>query len=360
MYNNKYALGSLPLQGGSTVWNKDERMNQRTLRITYGAMLIAIFGAILLVNRQTGGLLNSVILYILPIPIVAYAVKYGGKASCAVFFCMLFVSFIFGSFTSTFFGVSAALIGLVYGTCLYHKVDMTKTLIAIIILTVAVELADIYLVAAFTGIGLDQDIQEIQIIFTEVAERSGVELPATVMETGSLRRLLLTSVAFLGILEGFVIYGLTLVVLKKLRIPVQKLTPITEIYPPKWSGLLGAAVWLWYSAILSRQEAIAQGLIAADGNTWMDRIVRNELAVGVTQVVGTIGYLYVLIFGLIAVSMLVSRYITRNKGLVAILTVMSFVMSVVLVVFLGAYYISGSLHERLMMQGNARQSRRQS
>lgn len=323
-------------------------MNQKTLRITYGAMLIAIFGVIMLLNRQTGGLFDSVTLFILPIPIVAYAVKYGGKASLAVFFCMVVVAIWFGSLTSTFYGISAALIGLVYGTCLYRKVDMTKTVILVVVLTIAVELVDMVILAQLSGIGLDQDIQEMQRMFNEIAAQSGMTFPESILEEGSLMRLMLVSIAFAGALEGFVICGLTVVILRKLRIPVQRMSPITDIYPPKWTGLAAAAAWLWYSATVTQQSAISQGLVDSTADTLLNRCVQNDLALSITQVVGMIGYLYLLIFGIIALSMIITKYLTRNKLLIVLFVFAAIFMLVMVVMIIGVLYISGSLHDRLL------------
>ena len=56
-------------------------MNQKTLKITYGAMIVALFGVLLLINRQTGGMFEGIMMFLLPIPMVAYAARYGWKTS---------------------------------------------------------------------------------------------------------------------------------------------------------------------------------------------------------------------------------------------------------------------------------------
>lgn len=323
-------------------------MNQKTLRLTYGAMLIAIFGVILVINRQAGGLLDGMILYILPIPMVAYAVRYGGKASLAVFFCMLFVSILFGSLTATFYGVSAALIGLVYGTCLYHKVDLTRTLLIVVTMTIAVELVNMVVIASLSGISIDQDIHEMQAMYNQIIEQTGMQAPVGLLEEGSLRRLILIGIAFSGAVEGALIFGLTVVVLRKLRIQMPRLTPITDIYPPKWTGFLAGVVWLWYSAALTQQNQIAQGLVSADSQTLLARCVQNDLALAITQTVGMIGYLYLFVFGIVAVSMIITKYITRKKAIVVTLVFLSMFTITIAVLFLGLFYISGTLHDRLL------------
>ena len=58
-------------------------MNQKTLKITYGAMIVALFGVLLLINRQTGGMFNGILMFLLPIPMVAYGARYGWRAGLA-------------------------------------------------------------------------------------------------------------------------------------------------------------------------------------------------------------------------------------------------------------------------------------
>ena len=55
------------------------RMDSKTLKITTGAMIVAIFAILLLLNRQTAGFFEELFVYLLPIPMVAYSAKYGGN-----------------------------------------------------------------------------------------------------------------------------------------------------------------------------------------------------------------------------------------------------------------------------------------
>ncbi|MBQ4148109.1 MAG: DUF2232 domain-containing protein, partial [Clostridium sp.] len=103
--------------------------NSKTQSITYGAMIIAIFGMLLLLNRQTGSFFEEVFLYIFPIPMVAYSAIYGWKRSIPVFIGMCLISFLCGTFTSIFYAISQAFIGLAFGTSLNHRRDMTRTLL---------------------------------------------------------------------------------------------------------------------------------------------------------------------------------------------------------------------------------------
>lgn len=323
-------------------------MNQKTRQITYGAMLIAVFAIIMLLNRQTGGLFDNVTLFILPIPIAAYATLYGGRSGVTVFVCMCIVSFLFGGYTSMFYGISAALIGLVYGICLHRKANMTRTLILVIAMTVVTELISIVLIAAISGIGIDADIQYMQEAMNQAAVEYGMELPDAIIGESSLRRMFMFAVMASGVLEGFVTYGLTIMVLKRLRISVPSLTPITSIYPPAWTGLLAGGLWLFYSAVLNQQVAIERGTADGTVDSILNRCINNAYALSTVQIVGLMCWLYLAVFGLIALSMILTKYVTKSKAVIVILSLMAFMVFSNLLVWAGVFYISGTLHDRLL------------
>ena len=90
-----------------------ERYNRNTIRITTGAMIIALFTLLLLMNRQTGGLFEEMFIYILPIPMVIYAAKYGWKSGLLVFAGMAVFSFFFGrTFVISYFVASIGSVAL--------------------------------------------------------------------------------------------------------------------------------------------------------------------------------------------------------------------------------------------------------
>ena len=89
--------------------------NSRTQELTYGAMLVAVFGVLLLVNRQTAGLFEDVIFFVLPIPMTIFSLRYGWKDSIPVYVCMVALSFFLGTLYTIFYAITNALLGIVLG-----------------------------------------------------------------------------------------------------------------------------------------------------------------------------------------------------------------------------------------------------
>ncbi|MBO7703558.1 MAG: DUF2232 domain-containing protein [Solobacterium sp.] len=96
-------------------------MNNNVRKLTDGAMMCAIVGVVLLINRQLGGLFQDMFLFLFPIPMVFYSAKYGWKDSIVVFIAMCLLGFILGGVVTLFYVGSESLIGLVYGGGIYAK-----------------------------------------------------------------------------------------------------------------------------------------------------------------------------------------------------------------------------------------------
>ena len=56
-------------------------MNNSVRKITDGAMMVALIGLFLFLNRQLAGLLDLYAAWLVPLPMVMYAVKYGWKSA---------------------------------------------------------------------------------------------------------------------------------------------------------------------------------------------------------------------------------------------------------------------------------------
>lgn len=304
-------------------------------------MLVAVFALMLLLNRNTGGLFQGIILFILPVPMTAYAVMYGGKASLVVFACMVAMTFFFGSIGSVFYAISAALIGLVQGTRIYHKRDMTHTLFLSMLLAMAAELLDMVVIAGLTtNQGLDAMVTEMQesmneVIRQVVASSNAAEAGITqqqfesILNTDYLRRMLLVAIAVTGALEGFIEFEVSVFLLRKLRVPVPKQKPIAAYFPPKWTGILGLAGMIVYVMTVSRP-------------------FENKIVQGILQTAGIISYFYLMLFGIIAVAAILRTYVTRSKVLIIVLTLLAMFMLPYFTMIMGVWYLAGSLHQRLL------------
>ena len=292
-------------------------------------MIVAIFGVLLLVIRQTGGMFEGFFMFIFPIPMVAFSAKYGWKDSLAVFVCTVLIAFLFGSFTGLFYAISMSFIGMVYGSCIHAKRDMNRTLILVMVLSAAAELLCTIALATVAGFDLNADIMAMQEGMNQVFAQAGVDIASTgILTYDYLRRMYIITTGFVGALEGLVVYYLSYAILKKLRYPIRKPQPITSYYPSKISGVIALILVFVYAYSVAKPFP-------------------NEIAQNVLQSAGMCGVIYLIFFGFIALIM-VCRVYLRLPGFIGMLLTLFLTMTISYIPMLAGYlYISGNLHRML-------------
>lgn len=300
-------------------------MNTKTQELTYGAMIVAIFGVLLLINRQTGGFLEGIFMFIFPIPMVAFSAKYGWKDSLPVFVCTVLLSFLFGTFTAIFYAIAESFIGMVYGSCIKVERDMNRTLVLVVALSAIAELLCSVALASLFGIDINQDIMAMQEGMNQAFEQAGMDTATGILSYDYLRRMYVISMGFMGAMQGLIVYYLSLVILRKLRYPIKKPQPLTQYYPSKISGFIAA--FLVFVYIYSFAKPFA-----------------NPTVQDIAQSAGICGVIYLIFFGYIALLMVCRVYLRLPRAVGFILSLLiTFTISYIPIVA-GYIYISGNLH----------------
>lgn len=300
-------------------------MNTKTQELTYGAMIVAIFGVLLLINRQTGGFLEGIFMFIFPIPMVAFSAKYGWKDSLPVFVCTVLLSFLFGTFTAIFYAIAESFIGMVYGSCIKAERDMNRTLVLVVALSAIAELLCSVALASLFGIDINQDIMAMQEGMNQAFEQAGMDTATGILSYDYLRRMYVISMGFMGAMQGLIVYYLSLVILRKLRYPIKKPQPLTQYYPSRISGFIAA--FLVFVYIYSFAKPFA-----------------NPTVQDIAQSAGICGVIYLIFFGYIALLMVCRVYLRLPRAVGFILSLLiTFTISYIPIVA-GYIYISGNLH----------------
>ena len=126
-------------------------MNSNVRKITDGAMMCAIVGAVLLINRQLGGLFQDMFLFLFPIPMVFYSAKYVWKNGWVVFAAMCLLGFILGGPTTLFYVASESLIGLIYGGGIHAGQKTHKLVLLTMVAGAIVNVLSTVVFASFFG-----------------------------------------------------------------------------------------------------------------------------------------------------------------------------------------------------------------
>ena len=291
-------------------------------------MMCAIVGAVLLINRQLGGLFQDMFLFLFPIPMVFYSAKYGMKDSWVVFAAMCLLGFFLGGIPTLFYVASESLIGMVYGGGIYAHRDSHKIVLFTMIMGALVNVISTVIFASVFGYDLAAETKEMSEMMNTVFAQTGAAIPPTVDLNQFIRTIIVVSAILTGVLQGLVTHLLSRLLLKRLRFPIDPPTPLADYYPPKWTGYLGFVGFMAYYYSLLRP-------------------LENQLHQSILQGLGMCGFIYLLAFGYIGV---VVYYAIRHNGktgmgvLIGILLI--FIMPVALVIF-GFLYITTDMHRKL-------------
>lgn len=304
------------------------KMNGNTIKITTGAMILAIFAVMLLLNRQTGSFFEGFFIYLLPIPMVLYAALYGFAAGLMVFVGMCLFSFIFGGFTTIFYAVSAALLGLIFGTRIYLKKDMTKTLFIVMGCSAVLNVLSTVVLASLFGYDITAEVTEMQNTMKTVFEQTGNTEVMEFFNFDLIRQMFIISSAIIGLLDGFIVYKLSLFIAKRLRIRTDRALPIWDIYPPRLLGVLMLLAYFY-------------GLLSFASPS------ENAMLNDVRQGLWVCGLTFLITFGVLAVIRFIQAFISRSGLVVALLTLLAYFILSQALLFIGFGYISLGLHEYL-------------
>ncbi len=306
-------------------------MNKKSLNLTTGAMATAIFGVLLLLNRQTGNLFQDIFLFLYPVPMVAYSALYGWKSGIPVLVAMSLISFLLGSFTSLFYAVTQVLIGLAFGGCLHHKIDTTKTLFVVMVLSAVVNVLNTIVLGFLFGYDLNREVAEMQTMMNSVFEQAGVAAPESMLSVNYLKQMFVISMTVLGLLQGFIVYEVSLLILRRLRFPVQKPKPVFLYVPPKWTGYFA------FLAVFSYSARMAQPL-------------EQEMLQNMILTVGIFSYMYLICFGFIGILMVLKIYFPKIGFFGPVICVLGIFMFPFVEMIAGFVYIVSRYHERLLDQ----------
>lgn len=308
-------------------------MNQNIRKITDGAMMIAIVGAILLMDRQLAGTLSSFLLFLFPLPMVFYSARYGFRSSGMVLGALLALVFILGTPQSIFFVGAESVIGTVYGSGIHKGTDNRRIMLRTLFLAGVVELLAMVVFASFFGYDITAEIKEYTAIIDQISNESGYTLPISFTNENSLRNLLVISAVLTGVLEGMVTHLVSRLMLKRLRFTVPKSVPLSQYHPAKWTGYLA------FFAVCAYYYSIAR--------PFGDAIYQTAF-----QAAGTLGLIYLIGFGILAVMILLPRRFPGIGGWIILIVILLFVFMAMALMITGFLYITTDLHERFGEGGN--------
>jgi uncharacterized protein YybS (DUF2232 family) len=205
-------------------------MNNNVKALTQGALMVALMGVFLVINRQSGELLEFYAAFLLPLPIIVYASQYGGKASIIPLISITMLSLMIGVPTSVFTVLHASITGVLYGDSVYtHRSD--RYLLSVI--TIATTLYYIFTTWILAGLfGVDLQMEATSII--NFLQSQGFKAVLGMSLTQMVVYLIPNIVIFTAIMQSLLVHILARVLLNRLHIVLMPQVKLSDMIPPKF------------------------------------------------------------------------------------------------------------------------------
>lgn len=200
----------------------------KTKQITKGAMVCAIYGALLFLNQQSALMIESSASWIFAFPVLIYTAMSGVKMGVLVTVCMGLMTMFFGGFTTWFYSWTSLLIGFLYGVGVSKHVKNMTNFIFCFILSVLANLCIILLWSTLFGIDFYEDFRLISHYIPFI----------------SLKVFTYLMIGMLGLLQALCIHLVALMVCMRMHMDIVPLQPLSKVQSPRWVGVCSIVVWI--------------------------------------------------------------------------------------------------------------------
>lgn len=194
-------------------------------RTVFGAMILALFGLLLVLDTYTGSLLNVLFYYIMPLPFIVYTLRYGISATLVVMCGAIILSLLLAVPETIFFCVSAMAVSLVIDIGLVKNMSGSTVFFLTMVVTIISQYLSLRVFAAWLGYDVKEELAFIPIDY----------LPLFVTVIGGV--------------EAFIFTTFTDAVLTRLKLVKWPRFALWQLHLSKPSGIaalaaLGLGAWL--------------------------------------------------------------------------------------------------------------------
>lgn len=302
-------------------------MNNNVRKITEGAMMCAIIGVILFINRQFAGLLELYFMWFVPLPIILYTAKYSLKDGLVVATSVFFLTFLFGTFQTIFYVFMALACGLSYGYGVSKHYSNLRLLIQTAVITTFLAIITSIIFASFFGYDILGEISTLKDMIVQympnVENQLSMDLSRILLLTFYLGNILT------GFIEAIIVHFFAMVLLKRFGYKINPMKPLNEISIPKYLAYLCfiACIVMSYIPLLNLSEK-AQEVLYVLG-----------LLGGI--ILFSFGFIFCIVFGML-------KYKKNITFILVIVLLFTFTISLPILVVLGFLYQTTSMLDMLL------------
>ena len=307
----------------------------KTKKLTTGAMLLAIIGALMLLDRQFSYFFDVYIVMIIPVVIIIYSAMHDIKDGAILSVCLLIITFIIGSssFNYLCYVPLGIIVGLGYSFFLKKNYSKQVLLLASIVLYTIGEIIVAFVLMPIFGIDLAAQINQLKDAFISSSSTLGMDLSLIDLNV-ILPLAIVLSTIFMGIIEGFLTHVVTLMLLKKFKIKDIDNKSIVPLEPG--TKLTYVCIILVFLMMLS--------------NRYLTNLISSETIKYILLSAGMIGFMILCYFGYIYLIIYFRIRFQKNMALYVILgTFLFFPLSLFVLMIVGFLYGSGPLKKYIII-----------
>ena len=214
---------------------------KETKRLVYGAMMLAHYGILLVIDTYTGAFFNIFLYYLMPLPFVVYGLKYGFQMLLVLLFAAVCLGFLIALPSTVFLSLSAMLVSVVLYWGISQKKNSSVIFFATMLVTSMAQLLSMTVFASLLGYDIAEDLALLQ-----------QYVPLSSQEV--LDYALPLFVVIIGSMEAFIMMTFTDVLLFRLKMEKMVKFSLFTIHLSKKTGYL--ILGLISLAVLSNQPLI--------------------------------------------------------------------------------------------------------
>jgi len=219
--------------------------NNNVKSITYGAIFCALVGVLLVFNRQLANAFDAYLLWIIPIPLIIYASMFGMKNSIIVAITMVAVAVLTTgfSFTTIFYAVGSIVAGLAYSYGLLKNKSGLFLISSVVVCSLIMMIISTFFLSSVFGYDLVQEVKLFQEMINQTLTNT---YTSAGLDASSIKNLFsyelifqiyVISLVLTSVLEGILVHLIAYIVLRRLKMKLPPMKPVSEIYAPFWAKL---------------------------------------------------------------------------------------------------------------------------
>ena len=314
-------------------------MMNKTKKLTQGAMMLAIIGALIVIDRMTAYWFSELLVLMMPTVIVMYSSMYSLNDGFILSVGLLIISFLLGNFNYIYlvYVPVGIVTGLAYSYGVKRNLDKTSLMFIAMAVYVIGEIIATFVISPLMGMPITTLIEEVKLSLNETGKLVGINYTDLLTSMGlDISKLLIVififTVILMGILEGLLIHLLNVFLLKRFKI---KDLGSINIYDIKPNPVVAYISFLSIFAVLFIKDIKNDTLY----------YILVTIAILGAIVLLYYGYLFMILFGVIVLK--------RNIGGLFVIIAFFFPVLLFALLIIGFLYGSGPLRRYIESKAQA-------